>query len=111
MINEAKEKLRDIESTITLLATRVPRRDYDAAVGALKICQHTIETLMNIIFKIDPTSREVANARSILAGLEAIIDTKFDEHTSDKMEGEYNYKTLRSKPFEGVFGKVKKTHK
>ena len=108
MISELKDRLHEIEEAITLLGTRVPRRDYDAAIGALHVCQTTIESLMTTLAKLKPKSKEVANARSVLAGLEAIIDTKFDDYTADKMEGEYNYKTLRSKPFDGVFGKVKR---
>lgn len=111
MINELKDRLREIEEAITLLGTRVPRRDYDAAIGALHVCQTTIESLMTTLFALKPKSREVANARTVLAGLEAIIDTKFDEYTADKMEGKYNYQTYKHKPFDGVFGKVKRGYK
>jgi hypothetical protein len=112
MINEIKDKLQEIEEAVTLLGTRVPRRDYDAAIGALQVCQNTIETLTTALFKVKPKSVEVANARTILAGLEAIIDTKFDEYTADKMEETYNFKDQpRRGEFSSVFGHIKKDYK
>ena len=83
----------------------VPKRDYNAAIGSMKVCQNMIETLMVELRKLDPASRAAADASSILAGLEAIITPD----RMDTMEGKYNFKDRSG---DGkIFGKVKRGYK
>jgi len=80
------DALHEVEKTIMMLSTRVPKRDYDASLGALRVCQNTIETLMQALFKLEPTSQEVADARTILMGLEEVINPikwKIDKFIDD----------------------------
>ena len=93
---EARERLREIDEAMVMLNSRVPRRDYDAAVDALKVCQTTIETLTTELYALHPHSVAVGDARTILAGLEAIINTQFSEWTADKIH-------------DGIFKMVKKS--
>ena len=71
---EALEKaLARIKELELLVAVRVPRRDYDAIVKSMSVCQNTIERLMVALFKVKPKSQEVADARDILQYLEHLI--------------------------------------
>jgi len=97
----AEQKDKTMQTWVKML-DMVPKKDHDAAIGSLKVCQNTIETLMQALSKIDPKSPAVGQAWPILAGLEAII-------TPDRMEGGYNF-TDNLRPTV-VFGKVKKEYK
>ena len=96
----AEQKDKTTQAWVKML-DMVPKKDHDAAIGSLKVCQNTIETLMQALSKIDPKSPEVGQAWAILAGLEAII-------TPDRMEGGYNFTDYHPPVF---FGKVKKEYK
>ena len=76
----------------------VPKRDHEAAIGSMKVCQNTIETLMVELREWDPANRAAADASIILGGLEAII-------TPDLIKGDYNF---ANGP---IFGTVKKEYK
>ena len=69
-LEKALAKIKELE---LLVAVRVPRRDYDAIVKSMSICQNTIERLMVALFKVKPKSQEVADARDILQYLEHLI--------------------------------------
>jgi hypothetical protein len=97
----AEQKDKTMQTWVKML-DMVPKKDHDAAIGSLKVCQNTIETLTQALSKIDPKSPEVGQAWAILAGLEAII-------TPDRMEGGYNF-TDNLRPTV-VFGTVKKEYK
>ena len=66
----AQQKIKELE---LLVAVRVPRRDYDAIVKSMSVCQNTIERLMIALFKLKPKSQDVADARDILQYLEHLI--------------------------------------
>ena len=69
-LEKALARIKELE---LLVAVRVPRRDYDAIVKSMSICQNTIERLMVALFKVKPKSQEVADARDILQYLEHLI--------------------------------------
>ena len=69
-LEKALARIKELE---LLVAVRVPRRDYDAIVKSMSVCQNTIENLMVALFKIKPKSQEVADARDILQYLEHLI--------------------------------------
>ena len=69
-LEKALAKIKELE---LLVAVRVPRRDYDAIVKSMSVCQNTIESLMVALFKVKPKSQEVADARDILQYLEHLI--------------------------------------
>ena len=91
----AEQKDKTMDAWVKML-DMVPKRDYNAAVGSMKVCQNTIETLMVELRRLEPANRAAADASIILGGLEAII-------TPDRMEGDYN--------FNPIFGNVKKESK
>jgi len=80
----------------------VPRRDYDAVIGSVKVTQNMIESLMVELRKHDPASSIARDASIILGGLEAIV-------TPARMKEDYNFIDHLSPV--GVFGTVKKEHK
>ena len=96
----ADQKDKTMEAWVKML-DMMPKRDYNAAIGSMKVCQNMIETLMVELRKLDPASRAAADASSILAGLEAIITPD----RMDTMEGGYNF---NNGP---IFGKVKKDYR
>jgi hypothetical protein len=57
---------------------RVPRRDHDALLKSMSICQSMIERLMISLFKASPKHPDVADARTILALLEDMIHWNSD---------------------------------
>ena len=69
-LEKALARIKELE---LLVAVRVPRRDYDAIVKSMSVCQNTIESLMVALFKVKPKSQEVADARDILQYLEHLI--------------------------------------
>jgi hypothetical protein len=69
-LEKAQARIKELE---LLVAVRVPRRDYDAIVKSMSVCQNTIESLMVALFKVKPKSQEVADARDILQYLEHLI--------------------------------------
>ena len=69
-LEKALARIKELE---LLVAARVPRRDYDAIVKSMSVCQNTIESLMVALFKVKPKSQEVADARDILQYLEHLI--------------------------------------
>jgi len=69
-LEKAQERIKELE---LLVAARVPRRDYDAIVKSMSVCQNTIERLMVALFKVKPKNQEVADARDILQYLEHLI--------------------------------------
>ena len=69
-LEKAQARIKELE---LLVAARVPRRDYDAIVKSMSVCQNTIERLMVALFKVKPKSQEVADARDILQYLEHLI--------------------------------------
>ena len=69
-LEKALARIKELE---LLVAVRVPRRDYDAIVKSMSMCQNTIESLMVALFKVKPKSQEVADARDILQYLEHLI--------------------------------------
>ena len=91
----AEQKDKTMDAWVKML-DMVPKRDYNAAVGSMKVCQNTIETLMVELRRLEPANRATADASIILGGLEAII-------TPDRMESDYN--------FNPIFGNVKKEYK
>ena len=84
----AEQKDKTMDAWVKML-DMVPKRDYNAAVGSMKVCQNTIETLMVELRRLEPANRAAADASIILGGLEAII-------TPDRMEGDYNFKEYKS---------------
>ena len=80
----------------------VPKRDYDALIGSVKVTQNMIESLMVALRKHDPASPIAHDASIILGGLEAIV-------TPARMKEDYNFINHLSPV--GVFGTVKKEHK
>jgi uncharacterized small protein (DUF1192 family) len=100
----AEQKDKTMEAWVKML-DMVPKRHYDAAIGSMKVCQSTIETLMVELRKQDPASRAAADASSILAGLEAIITPD----RMDTMEGGYNFKDRSGDS--KIFGKIKREYK
>lgn len=100
----ADQKDRTMDAWVKML-DMVPKRDYNAAIGSMKVCQNMIETLMVELRKLDPASRAAADAGIILGGLEAIITPD----RMDTMEGKYNFKDRYG---DGkIFGKVKRGYK
>ena len=97
----ANQKDKTLEAWVKTL-DMVPKKDYDALIGSVKVTQNMIETLMQALFKVDPKNPAVGDARSILAGLEAIV-------TPDRMKEDYNFIDHLSPV--GVFGTVKKEYK
>ena len=93
----ADQKDKTMKAWVKML-DMVPKRDYDAAIGSMKVCQNTIETLMVELRKHDKASKVAQDASIILGGLEAII-------TPDRMEGDYNF---ANGP---IFGTVKREYK
>ena len=79
----AEQKDKTMDAWVKML-DMVPKRDYSAAIGSMKVCQNTIETLMVELRRLEPANRAAADASIILGGLEAII-------TPDRMEGDYNF--------------------
>jgi len=69
-LEKAQARIKELE---LLVAARVPRRDYDAIVKSMSVCQNTIERLMVALFKVKPKNQEVADARDILQYLEHLI--------------------------------------
>ena len=69
-LEKAQARIKELE---LLVAVRVPRRDYDAIVKSMSVCQNTIERLMVALFKVKPKNQEVADARDILQYLEHLI--------------------------------------
>jgi hypothetical protein len=69
-LERAQAKIKELE---LLVAVRVPRRDYDAIVKSMSVCQNTIERLMLALFKVKPNHPEVGDARDILQYLEHLI--------------------------------------
>jgi len=70
ILEKAQEEARHWKMMAGL---RVPRRDYDAVLKSMAVCQNTIERLMLALFKLKPKSEEVADARIILGMLEHLI--------------------------------------
>ena len=68
----AEQKDKTMDAWVKML-DMVPKRDYNAAVGSMKVCQNTIETLMVELRRLEPANRAAADASIILGGLEAII--------------------------------------
>ena len=79
----ADQKDKTMKAWVKML-DMVPKRDYDAAIGSMKVCQNTIETLMVELRKHDKASKVAQDASIILGGLEAII-------TPDLIKGDYNF--------------------
>jgi len=79
-LEKAQAKVKELE---LLVAVRVPRRDYDAIVKSMSVCQNTIERLMVALFKVKPKSQEVADARDILQYLEHLIQN--NDHMQDEV--------------------------
>ena len=132
-LERAQAKIKELE---LLVAVRVPRRDHDAVLKSMSVCQNTIERLMLALFKLKPKSEEVADARIILGMLEHLIDN--NPHMQDEVwvarekarvealkaqrmkrpaemlgeriafENSFEERALNRKK---VFGKVKKEHK
>ena len=69
-LEKALARIKELE---LLVAARVPRRDYDAIVKSMSVCQNTIERLMVALFKVKPNHPEVGDARDILQFLEHLI--------------------------------------
>jgi len=69
-LEKAQARIKELE---LLVAVRVPRRDYDAIVKSMSVCQNTIERLMVALFKVKPNHPEVGDARDILQFLEHLI--------------------------------------
>jgi len=69
-LEKAQARIKELE---LLVAARVPRRDYDAIVKSMSVCQNTIERLMVALFKVKPNHPEVGDARDILQFLEHLI--------------------------------------
>ena len=93
------QKEKTINAKIEMLSM-VPKRHYDAAIGSMKVCQGTIETLMVELRKFEPANQIAHDASIILGGLEAII-------TPDRMQGKHNF---QDKSGSGIFGTVEKTY-
>jgi len=66
--------LRELNETRFFRDLRVPRRDHDAVLKSMSICQSMIERLMISLFKASPKHPDVADARTILALLEDMIN-------------------------------------
>ena len=69
-LEKAQARIKELE---LLVAARVPRRDYDAIVKSMSVCQNAIECLMVALFKVKPNHPEVGDARDILQFLEHLI--------------------------------------
>jgi hypothetical protein len=132
-LERAQAKIKELE---LLVAVRVPRRDYDAVLKSMSVCQNTIERLMLALYKLKPNHPEVADARIILGMLEHLIQNNplmQDEEwvARDKARVEALKAKRMKRPAEilgeriafedsfeeralnrkKVFGKVKKEHK
>jgi hypothetical protein len=132
-LERAQAKIKELE---LLVAVRVPRRDYDAVLKSMSVCQNTIERLMLALYKLKPNHPEVADARVILGMLEHLIQNNplmQDEVwvARDKARAEALKAQRMKRPAEmlgeriafedsfeervlnrkKVFGKVKKEHK
>jgi len=132
-LEKALARIKELE---LLVAARVPRRDYDAIVKSMSVCQNTIERLMVALFKVKPKSQEVADARDILQYLEHLIQNNTpmqdevwiarDKARIDMLKAERMKRPAemlgerikldqvfedREKQRKKVFGTVKKEHK
>lgn len=133
ILEKAQEEARHWKMMAGL---RVPRRDYDAVLKSMSVCQNTIERLMLALYKLKPNHPEVADARVILGMLEHLIQNNplmQDEEwvARDKARAEALKAKRMKRPAEmlgeriafensfeeralnrkKVFGKVKKEHK
>lgn len=70
ILEKAQEEARHWKMMAGL---RVPKRDHDAVLKSMSVCQNTIERLMLALYKLKPNHPEVADARDILQYLEHLI--------------------------------------
>ena len=70
ILEKAQEEARHWKMMAGL---RVPKRDHDAVLKSMSVCQATIERLMIALYKLKPNHPEVADARIILGLLEHLI--------------------------------------
>lgn len=95
-LNRIKLRIVDLEREVTKV-----KRDHNAAIGALRVCQTTIETLTTELFALHPHNQAVGNARDVLNALELIVTP--DPHPIEDGE-DYKPRFSDSK----IFGKVKR---
>lgn len=70
IVEKAQEEARHWKMMANL---RVSKRDHDAVLKSMSVCQNTIERLMLALYKLKPNHPEVADARIILGMLEHLI--------------------------------------
>jgi len=79
-LEKALAKIKELE---LLVAVRVPRRDYDAIVKSMSMCQNQIETMALELTRLEPRNRVAQDAFVVLGLLESMITANPDMQTED----------------------------
>jgi len=79
-LEKALARIKELE---LLVAVRVPRRDYDAIVKSMSMCQNQIETMALELTRLEPHNRVAADAFVVLGLLESMITANPDMQTEE----------------------------